>query len=119
MFDILLIDILGDVDQSGLRRLREHLHLSAFGRLTDEFDQQFGSRTIECPSGHRAKIVLYREFDWSWQVQVVASTASSADELASLKAELLSGIRAANYSAKVEYESPPASTRSTTRDGER
>jgi hypothetical protein len=68
---ILKIDIHGDVDQTGLNRLRTHLDLKKQGRLTDDWDQQFGYRKIERPGGQYTKIVLYRDFDGSWEVQVI------------------------------------------------
>src|SRR3954452_19159839 len=97
MHDILEIDIRGDVDQSGLERLREHLDLKKFGRLTDDWDQQFGYRRIERSSGQYTKIVLYRDFDGSWQVQVIDTEELDphAHEFAVLRDELVEGIIAA------------------------
>jgi hypothetical protein len=103
MHDILVIDIRGDVDQSGLDRLRTHLNLKKFGRLTDDWDQQFGYRKIERASGQYTKIVLYREFDGSWQVQVIDTEKLDPDahEFALLRGELVDGIGAAGYQATV------------------
>jgi hypothetical protein len=99
---VLVIDIDGDVDRSGLERLRAHLNLKKQGRLTDDWDQEFGYRTIEERSGQRIKIVLYREFDGSWLVDVSASGADlSAEEIGLLRAEFVQGIAAAGYQATV------------------
>ncbi|KAA0080212.1 hypothetical protein CIW52_25945 [Mycolicibacterium sp. P9-64] len=56
MYDILEIDIRGDVEQSSLERLRTHLNLKKFGRLTDDWDQQFGYRKIERANGQYTKV---------------------------------------------------------------
>jgi hypothetical protein len=100
---VLVIDIDGDVDQSGLERLRTHLNLKKFGRLTDDWDQQFGYRKIERVNGHYTKIVLYREFDGSWQVQVIDTKELDPDahEFALLRDELVGGITSAGYQATV------------------
>lgn len=101
MYDILEIDIRGDVDQSGLERLRTHLNLKKFGRLTDDWDQQFGYRKIERANGQYTKVVLYREFDGSWQVQVIDTEEldPNAHGFALLRDELVGGITAAGYPA--------------------
>jgi hypothetical protein len=101
MHDILEIDIRGDVDQSGLERLRTHLNLTKFGRLSDDWDQQFGYRRIDRANGQYTKIVLYREFDGSWQVQVIDTQDLDPDahEFTLLGAELVEGISAAGYEA--------------------
>ena len=39
---VLVIDIEGDVDQAGLERLRTHLNLTKQGRLSDDWDEEFG-----------------------------------------------------------------------------
>jgi hypothetical protein len=70
---VLIIDIDGDVDQSGLERLRSHLNLKKQGRSTDDWDQEFGYRIIEAASGQSASIGLWREFDESWNVSVHAT----------------------------------------------
>jgi len=41
--------------------------------LTDDWDQEFGYRTIEAASGQRTKIGLFRESDGSWLVDASAS----------------------------------------------
>lgn len=106
LHDILTFDLQGDVDQAGLERLRTHLGLKKFGRLTDEWDQQFGYRKIEKPGGHYTKTVLYRDFDRSWEVQVTGSEDLDlhTDELAVLKRELLERIEAAGFRASVRDE---------------
>jgi hypothetical protein len=103
MHDILVIDICGEVDQTGLNRLRAHLNLKKFGRLTDDWDQQFGYRKIERPGGQYRKIVLYRDFDGSWEIQAIDTEKPdpSANEIALLQAELVRGIEAAGYQAIV------------------
>jgi hypothetical protein len=99
MHDILVIDIRGSVDQSGLDRLRAQLNLKKYGRLTDDWDQQFGYRKIERPGGQYTKIVLYRNFDGSWEIQVIDTekTDPNANEIALLQAELVRGTEAAGY----------------------
>ena len=99
---LLVIDIDGVVDQTGLERLRTHLDLKKFGRLTDDWDQQFGYRKIERADGQYTKIVLYREFDGSWLVDASDSGSDvSTEEIALLRAELVRGIAAAGYQATV------------------
>lgn len=101
MYDIMEIDIRGSVDQSGLERLRSHLKLTKFGRLTDDWDQQFGYRRIERADGQYTKIVLYREFDGSWQVQVIDTEEldPNSDGFELLRKELVDGLAAAGYQA--------------------
>jgi hypothetical protein len=106
-----VIDIDSDVDQSGLDRLRTHLNLKKYGRLTDDWDQQFGYRSSEQASGQRIKIGLYRNDDGSWEVHVSSSAPDiSSSELALLRAELIEGITAAGYEASVRanptYDTP-------------
>lgn len=55
---ILVIDIPSEVDQQGLERLRTHLGLRKQGRLSDDWDQEFGYRLSESASGHRIKVGL-------------------------------------------------------------
>jgi hypothetical protein len=102
MTRILVIDIDGTVDQSGLERLRTHLNLKGRGRLTDDWDQEFGYRTEEA-SAQRTNIVLFRNFDESWKVSVHATGQQepSNDELALLRNELVEGITAAGFQATV------------------
>lgn len=99
---VLVTDIDGDVDQSGLESLRAHLNLKKQGRLTDDWDQEFGYRIIEAASGQRTKIGLFRESDGSWLVDASTSGSDvSNDEIALLRAELVQGIAAAGYQATV------------------
>lgn len=98
----LVIDIRGDVDQRGLDSLRTRLNLIKQGRLTDDWDQEFGYRVIQSDSGQCFNIGLFREFDGSWVVSASASTLNiSSDELAPLRAELIEGITAAGYEPTV------------------
>ena len=112
MTRILVIDIDGTVDQTGLERLRTHLNLKGRGRLTDDWDQEFGYLTVEEASGQRTKIVLYRNFDESWKVSVHATGQQepSTDELSRLRAELVEGITAAGFQATVR-EKPTSGSR--------
>jgi hypothetical protein len=100
---ILVIDIDGDIDQSGLERLRAHLNLEEQGRLSDDWDQEFGYRIIQPEGEQQTDIGLFRNFDGSWKIQVLASRQPdpSSDELALLRAELVNGITAAGYQATV------------------
>jgi hypothetical protein len=104
MHDILAIDIRGSVDQSGLDRLRDHLDLHKYGRLTDDWDEQFGYRKIERPDGNYTKIVLYRNFEGAWGLEVMDTETVnlSAEETAQLCSELIEGITAAGYEATVK-----------------
>jgi hypothetical protein len=100
---ILVIEIDGDVDESGLDRLRTRLNLKGRGRLTDDWDQEFGYRTVEDASGQRTNIVLFRNFDESWKVSVhvTGQQEPSTDELALLRAALVEGIAGAGFRATV------------------
>ena len=100
---ILVIDIDGAVDQHGLERLRTHLNLKSHGRLTDDWDQKFGSRDVQPVSGQATRITLFRNFDETWKVQVSDTRADmpGADEMATLRAELVEGITAAGFHATV------------------
>jgi hypothetical protein len=99
---VLVVDIDGHVDQSGLERLRTHLNLKKQGRLTDDWDEEFGYRIIEKASGQRINVGLFRESDGSWLVDASASGSDvSSEEIALLRAELVQGIAAAGYQATV------------------
>jgi len=100
---VLVIDIDGDVDQPGLERLRAHLNLKKQGRLTDDWDQEFGYRKIEAVDGQRTNIGLFRNFDESWKISVLATSQPDPtnDELAPLRTELVDGITAAGFQATV------------------
>ena len=100
---VLVIDIHGEIDQSGLERLRSSLDLAQQGRLTDDWDQEFGHRRIDTANGTRFRIGLLRNFDGSWKIQVVESIRSEtvSDEFAQLRKRLLDGIKSAGYRAAV------------------
>jgi hypothetical protein len=100
---VLVIDIHGEVDQSSLERLRTHLDLKKQGRLSDDWDQEFGYRKIERSTGQYTKIGLFRNFDGSWKVQVLDTEKldPKADELALLRGELVEEIEAAGHQATV------------------
>jgi hypothetical protein len=100
---VLVIDIHGDVDQPSLERLRAHLDLKKQGRLSDDWDQEFGHRKIERSSGQYTSIGLFRNFDGSWKVQVLDTEKldPKADELVQLRAELVGGIESAGFQATV------------------
>ncbi|MHC9292582.1 hypothetical protein ACRCUN_08930 [Mycobacterium sp. LTG2003] len=99
---VLVIDIHGTVDQSGLERLRSHLRLKKQGRLSDDYDQEFGYRVIETSVGQRINVGLFRQFDGSWVLDASTSAADiGPEELSRLRAELVEGIAAAGYEAVV------------------
>jgi hypothetical protein len=100
---VLVIDIHGEVDQSSLQRLRSHLDLKKQGRLSDDWDQEFGHRKIERSSSQYTSIGLFRNFDGSWKVQVLDTEEldPTGDKLALLRAELVNGIGAAGLQASV------------------
>lgn len=103
---ILVIDIEGEVDQPGLDRLRTQLNLTKRGRLGDDWDQQFGYRTVETRSGQALNVRLSRQFDNSWTVNVSASTSAIVEhEVALLRTELTEAISAAGYQA-IPRDSP-------------
>lgn len=101
MHDVLAVDIRGDVDQSGLNRLRTHLGLQKYGRLSDDWDQQFGYRKIERANGEYTRIALYRDFDGAWDVVVTDSepTNSYAHDISALRQQLIDAIAAAGFEA--------------------
>ena len=100
---ILKIDVHGDIDQSGLERLRAHLNLKKQGRLTDDWDETFGKRSFETIAGESVKVALYRHSeDGSWTVNVSTTEPDFSDrDLTELQAELVGGITAAGYQATV------------------
>lgn len=100
---VLVVDIHGEVDQSSLERLRTHLCLKKQGRLSDDWDQEFGYRKIARSAGHYTDISLFRNFDGSWKVQVLDTEQlePKSDGLALLQAELVEGIEAAGFQATV------------------
>ncbi len=99
----LVIDIEGTVDQESLNRLRTHLNLAKRGRLTDDWDQEFGSRKIERSAGKYLAIDLFRNFDETWKVQVLDTDKRDPNdaELTSVCAELVGGITAAGFRTRV------------------
>lgn len=103
MHGVLTIDILGNIDQAGLDRLRDRLNLHKYGRLTDDWDEQFGYRKIERADGNYTKIVLYRDFEGAWDLEVMDTEEVNlnAQEVALLCSELVDGIAAAGYEATV------------------
>jgi hypothetical protein len=100
---VLVVDIHGEVDQSNLENLRQHLGLRKQGRFSDDWDQEFGHRKIERADGQYTIVGLFRNSDGSWKVQVLDSEGleSKADELARLRDELVNGIEAAGLRAAV------------------
>ena len=98
MRPVFVVDIEGEVDQSGLERLRSSLNLTKQGRLTDDWDQTFGHRIVDSAQGQRIRIGLFREFDGSWFVQITARpTPVSDDEIIALRTELEIAITAAGF----------------------
>ena len=71
---VLVIDIDGDVDQAGLERLRTHLNLKKQGRLSDDWDEEFGYRIVEEASGQRINIGLFRISNESWKISVLTTS---------------------------------------------
>lgn len=106
MYLVLVIDIDGDVDQSGLERLRTHLKLKKQGRLTDDWDEEFGYRIIEDASGQRFNIGLFRNSDESWKISALATSQPDpdGDDLTLLRTELVEGVAAAGFQATVRAE---------------
>lgn len=100
---VLVVDIHGEVDKSGLDRLRARLDLKKMGRLTDDWDQEFGYRKIERVGGQYTNLGLFREDDGSWTMSVMDTEEldPNSGELASLGAELVGGIESAGYGATV------------------
>jgi hypothetical protein len=101
---LLVVHIHGDVDQTGLERLRAHLRLKKQGRLTDNWDETFGKRFIEYPDGRSIKMALFRHAnDRSWTVNVSTTDPVSAnDDVTELRAELVSDITAAGFQPSVQ-----------------
>lgn len=62
---ILVVGINNTVDRPGLERLRTHLNLKKQGRLTDDWDEEFGYRIIEEVGGQRFNNGLFRHSDES------------------------------------------------------
>ena len=96
---ILVVDIDGTVDQPGLERLRTHLNLKKQGRLTDDWDEEFGYRIIEEVGGQRLNIGLFRHSDESWTISVLAMSQPDpvSDELTWLRTKLVEGANAAGF----------------------
>lgn len=134
---LLVIDIHGHIDQTGLDRLRAHLNLTKQGRLGDDWDEEFGYRIVQQPGTNRTVVHLYRQFDGSWTVSVSSEhPGSQSAGLTQLRDELVRGITAAGFKATVRAkptydtaadrtgiasvtEAPPASNRNDAqRDGE-
>lgn len=99
----LKIDVRGNVDQAGLERLRTHLKLNKEGRLTDDWDEAFGKRQVQCPDGVDVRISLYRDADdHNWTVNVSATEPGpDGVYLEALKTELVEGIVAAGYTGHI------------------
>ncbi|MEV3901200.1 hypothetical protein AB0K11_02660 [Mycobacterium sp. NPDC050551] len=74
--------------------------------MTDDWDQEFGHRTSQKRSGGQVKVILLRQFDGSWTLQVLddEEPEASAVELAQLRSDLVSGVRAAGYEATVRQK---------------
>jgi hypothetical protein len=106
MYLVIKIDIHGDVDQTGLERLRTHVGLKKQGRLTDDWDETFGKRIIRYPDGRSTKVALYRHStDGSWTVNVSTTEPDpSDDEVTELRTELVRGITAAGFQAAVRAQ---------------
>lgn len=100
---VLVVDIQGRIDQEGLERLRANLSLKKQGRLTDDWDQEFGHRRITRSSGAYSSVGLFRNFDGSWKVQVTDTEKldPNSTEIASLRNELVEGITKSGYQATV------------------
>jgi hypothetical protein len=96
---VLVVDIHGDIDESGLERLRDKLSLQKQGRLTDDWDQEFGHRQIDRSGGRCVHIGLFRNPDNSWKLQVLATEKRDPHdpELAALRVELTEAVQAAGF----------------------
>lgn len=99
----LVIDIDGEMNQSTLQLLRDHLRLRKQGRLTDDWDQHFGTRRIVYSNGQHRNVDLWRQFDNSWTVDVLDTDDLDVgpEALDLLRDELIAGIKAAGFTATV------------------
>jgi hypothetical protein len=95
------IRVHGHVDQQGLERLRAELRLTKQGRLSDDWDENFGNRRIERPSGESFKVSLYRHSaDGTWTVNVSTTQPLPDDrEVAALRDRLVANVAAAGFQA--------------------
>ncbi|MHA3023887.1 hypothetical protein ACXPWS_26900 [Mycobacterium sp. BMJ-28] len=106
---VLVIDIHGDVDQSGLDRLRASLGLHKQGRLSDDWDQEFGYRIDDSPGDGHFNTGLLRQFDNSWNLQILSTSQfpSGSAELEKIGDELVRAVEAAGFRATVRNQPEP------------
>lgn len=109
MYLALTIDIHGNVDQPGLDRLLASLGLHKQGRLTDDWDQEFGYRIEDRVSGEQTNIGLFRQFDNSWTLQMLSTseTAPGEADLAKIGDELVHAVEAAGFRAAIRDQPEP------------
>jgi hypothetical protein len=116
---VLICKIAGEVNQERLIALREHLRLQRRGRLTDDWDAEFGWRRFEAGDS-LVSVELWRDNggdEIRWYVDVSADAALAATLLASLEREVRDAVTASGLAiSDVRYPDPfgPPTEQATT-----
>ncbi|WP_109505848.1 hypothetical protein [Nocardioides speluncae] len=91
------VSIQEPLTQSSLDRLREALGLEPEGRLTDDWDAEFGYKDLKGDGADATEVTLCRADGRPWFLDVTYPDGNppSDAELAQWRTELIEGIRAA------------------------
>lgn len=91
------VSIVEPVDASSLARIREVLNLKPHGRLTDDWDYEFGYRYLrESEGASSPRMALWRADGQPWYIAVSHPVAEpSAQEVEQWRQEIIDGIKAA------------------------
>jgi hypothetical protein len=103
MKDALEIRFRGAVDDSELEILRDRVGLRKHGRLSDDWDAEFGSLVIRPESEGRVRLDLYRDLDndglWSFSLTFEADP-PSAEEILQWEGKIKEAIAAAGLTVE-------------------
>jgi hypothetical protein len=103
----LVIFLAGEFDSQKLEIVRERLGLTKSGRLSDDWDANFGHRDL-AKEPNRIWLDLYRDDDTSWNVTLTYEVDPlPADQVETLRRQILDA--AAAVGVRVERQVPPPS----------
>lgn len=91
------VNIVEPVDAASLARVRQALRLKPHGRLTDDWDYEFGYRYLRENEGASSpRMALWRADDRPWYIAVSHPGAEpSAEEVEQWRQEIIDGIKTA------------------------
>jgi hypothetical protein len=103
----LIVYMRGEVVGAALQVLRERLELTPHGRMSDDWDQNFGRRYLRGPDQGQADISLLRYADDDWRYQIFTTgELIPLDEIEQLREQMLAAAEEAGLTVYRQYPMP-------------